>query len=339
MRKKFVNALLAAAMCLSMAGCGGKEPDEATSPTDATVEATAEPEAPEGFVDNTIEVEDYTEDELYLIDGDWILGVRDENVYLNGAGFQSRFAVNMLTTDGSGGLGIAGIRDKADFVQLGDMRYGIDDLVRSRTEGFQVLSMLAADFGVDRYEVDESGEVSLAECMGTGITGDALREAYSERADLDDYTVCVYYLHAQMSGMEETEYGKCKDILESEYGIDHSSTLDGTLAVMLYYDVNGYDMFYTVAIASPNYWTDSADYKANMLNGIRHDISKCYLSMSGIPIGFVNQVFLRCDTDAVSERTANDTEPESGDEADVTAEVPDEAPEGDGLTVEGDETE
>ena len=88
------------------------------------------------------------------------------------------------------------------------------------------------------------------------------------------------------------------DLLKEKYNIDHSSALDGSLAVMLYYDTTGHDLFYAVAASAPDYWTDAADFETNMNAHVKHDITKCCAIMDGDrPVGFVNQVFIRCDQD------------------------------------------
>lgn len=295
-------AMLLAAGCLS--GCDKKDPAAPEDGTAGYQTGTMDDfeEAPEGFVDNTVDPADYTEAELYFTDPEKnaIIGVTDRQAYYGGVGSQSRFAVNMISS-GTGdvaGLSAAAIRDRTDYVQFGDIKYGLDDLVRPRTEGFAVLEMMAADFGVDIYAADENGTVYLDRCAGKDLSGEELREAYSERADFEDYTVCVYYLHAHMNGMDQASYDECRSILEEKYGIAHSSVLDGSLAVMLYYDTTGHDLFYAVAASAPDYWTDAEDFEANMNAHVRHDITKCCMVMDGDhPVGFVNQVFIRCDQD------------------------------------------
>lgn len=298
----FFLALAVMAGCLS--GCNKDDPEPAAGETGGYQSGTMDDfeEAPEGFVDNTVDPADYTDAELYFTDPDKgaIIGVTDRQAYYGGTGAQTRFAVNMISS-GSGdvaGLSAAAIRGRTDYVQFGDIKYELEDLVRPRTEGFAVLEMMAADFGIDVYAADEDGTVYLDRCAGTGLSGDELRAAYSERADFEDYTVCVYYLHAHMNGMDQDEYDKCRGILKDKYGMDHSSVLDGSLAVMLYYDTTGHDLFYAVAASAPDYWTDSADFEANMESHVRHDITKCCMVMDGDhPVGFVNQVFIRCDQD------------------------------------------
>ena len=301
--KRLICALMACALLACMlSGCDRNDvPDDAepsvTDDTDAPVQA------PDGFVDNQVDPGDYTEAELYLTDPDKnaIIGVNDPNVYYRNAGFTARFAVNMISSasgDAVPGLPVSALEGHVDYIRLGDAEYQLEDLVRPRSEGFAVLEMLAADFGIDKYAEDENGAMRLEACMGTGVFGDALREAYSERADLEDYTVCVYYLHARMNGMAQSEYDKCREALVDAHGIDHSSLLDGTLAVMLYYDTSGYDLFYAVAVSAPGYWTDYEDFLANPDNQVRHDVTNCMMMMDGVkPVGFVNQVFIRCDQD------------------------------------------
>lgn len=315
--KRAVLLLLAISL-LALTACSKEgQIDDPGTPGPATGSADDFSEAPEGFVDNEIDPDEYTEDELYFTDAekDTIIGVNDETVYFNGTGMQSRFAVNMISsgTGAVAGLPIDAIKDRVDYIKFGDIRYKLDQLVRPRTEGFAVLEMMAADFGVDIYGSDENGTVYLLDCAGKELAGDELREAYSERADFDDYTVCVYYLHCRMSGMDESDHERCREILSEKYDIDHSSALDGTLAVMLYYDTTGHDLFYAVAAAAPDYWTDPEDFEANMDSHSKHDITNCCMVLDGDhPVGFVNQVFIRCDQDqpfSAGETESDDMDP------------------------------
>lgn len=330
--KKLACLLLAMCMALGLAACKKTGDDPVGDGY-----ATAPNEAPDGFVDNEIDPNAYTEDELYFTDPEKnaVIGVKDETVYYNGAGFNLRFAVNMITSDGEKSVGLAAgaIKDRVDLVRFGDKEYTLDQLIRPRTSGFEVLSMLAADFGIDIYGLDENNNVVLAACMGKDLTGEELREAYSERADFEDYTVLVYYIHAQMNGMEGSEYNACRDMLGEKYGIDHSSLLDGTLAVMLYHDVNGYDLFYAIAAAAPGYWNDASDFEANMDNSLRHDITNCCMILDGgTPVGFVNQVFIRCDQDVPYGDTGSSVQDDAGENADGDA---DENTDGDADTGDG----
>ena len=317
-------ALLAACLAAAaLSGCnaGANDPGDTSANMDAHGQAET---PPDGFVDNSADLSEYSDEEIYFTDPEKsaIIGVNDEQVYFNGAGFQSRFAVNMIIDgpEGSAGLPVDAIRDRVDRIQFGDFEYSVEDLVRPRTEGFAVLEKMAADFGIDVYGVDENDTVVLKECMGKELSGDALREAYSERADFEDYTVCVYYLHARMSGMAKADYDACRKTLEDRYGIDHSSLLDGTLAVMLYYDTTGHDLFYTIAASAPGYWSSPDDFADNLDNGLRHDITKCHMMMDGDhPVGFVNQVFIRCDRDPGG---AGTDEPQDGGSGQGAADGP-----------------
>lgn len=296
---------LAALMAVSLAGCN-KDAD----PGDTSAQgpgSSGGTQAPDGYVDNSIDIGEFKPEELIMADPDAgiVIGNMDEQIYWNGSGFNPKFAANALLTDQSRdadgkGLPLARFWDRIGGVNLGGKSYDITDLVRPRGEGFQVLEMLAKDFGVDRYD-PETG--ALAECLGAGIEGDALREAYSERSDLEDYTVCVYYLHAKMSGLDEAEYGKAVKALEDKAGTDHDHILDGTLAVMLYYDTDGNDAYYAVVASAPGYFRDAEDYAANMTSGLRYDITNCNMLVDDRPVGFLNHVIILCDQDEVPSAT------------------------------------
>ena len=309
--KRAVALLLVGLLSLSMlAACGGKDNADATEPGEPVNSESTEPELPEDFVDNTAGLEDMPEEQKVYADKDAqvVIGKQDENVFYNGSGFATMFAANMLScgTDPDAGEGLPLVRvyDRINYVQLGEHQYKLSDLARTRYDGFDVLKMLAADFGIDQYD-PETGELKV--CLGTEFESDeALREAYSERADLDNYSICVYYLHADMSGMSDADHKACIQALHDKYGIDHSQLLDGMLAVMLYYDLTGHDMFYTVAISAPGYWSSVEDYTNNMDSAMRHDISRCYMMMDDvIPVGFVNQCFLYCTSDEAMTQTVN----------------------------------
>ena len=297
---RIAAAILAGAMVLSLAGCkkGEDDPTKASDPSQ-----TDKIEAPEGYVDNSVDIGEFRPEELIMTDDEAgvVIGNMDEQIYWMGAGFNPKFAANALLTDSGedaeqNGLPLARFWDRIGGVALGGKTYGITDLVRTRGEGFQVLQMLAKDFGIDKYD-PETGE--LVGCLGKDLEGDALREAYSERADFDEYTVCVYYLHAEMSGMEDGEYAKAREALENKAGTDHDSILDGTLAVMLYYNTDGYDTHYAVVASAPGYFENAADYEANMTSGLRYDITKCHMLVDGRAVGFLNHVIILCDQDEI----------------------------------------
>lgn len=301
---RIAAAILAGAMVLSLAGCKKGEDENKKNPDPAQTEKI---EAPDSYVDNTIDIGDFRPEELIMTDDEAgvVIGNMDEQIYWNGAGFNPKFAANALLTDSSedaeqNGLPLARFWDRIGGVNLGGKTYAITDLVRNRNDGFQVLEMLVKDFGVDKYD-PETGD--LVECLGKDLSGDALREAYSERGETDDYTVCAYYLHAEMSGMDAGEYAKAREALENKTRTDHDSILDGTLAVMLYYDTDGYDMYYAIVACAPGYFENAADYEANMNSGLRYDITNCNMLIDGRAVGFLNHVFILCDQDEVPTKT------------------------------------
>ncbi len=299
---RIAAALLAGAMVLSLAGCKKGDEDQSKKQPESS-ETGGKIEAPDGYVDNTVDIGGFKSEELIMTDDEAgvVIGNMDEQIYWKGAGFNPKFAANALLTESgpdaeSKGLPLARFWDRIGGVNFGNKAYEITDLVRPRGEGFQVLEMLAKDFGVDKYDPD-TGE--LAECLGKDLEGDALREAYSERADLENYTVCVYYLHAEMSGLEKSEYDAARKVLKDKSGTDHDSILDGTLAVMLYYDTNGYDMYYAIVASAPGYFENADDYAKNMSSGLRYDITNCNMLVDDRAVGFLNHVIILCDQDEV----------------------------------------
>lgn len=309
MKKRTIAALLACGiLILGLAGCGKKD-ETVDGPDGPDQVETDYTEAPDNYVDLGEGLENLPDEQKYFLDeeADVVIGVRDENVYYRGEGFNTRFAIAMLSPnpegDNSQGLALARFWDRIDHVRFGGHEYAISDLARPRTEGFQVLEKLAADFGVVKYAVDEDGILGEAEMLGS-LSGEALREAYSEREDFEDYTVCVYYLDARMSGMDEAEQAKCRAILKEKYGTETDQYLDGTLAVMLYYTTDGHDSNYNLVAIAPSYWKNSEDFAANTDSRIRSDITNCHMMVDGInPVGFVSNVFIRCDTDTVATGT------------------------------------
>lgn len=304
--KRAAAAALSAVLLMgALTGCNAKKdpgPGDTSAETGVTGDASDFETKPDGFVDNEIDPSDYTEEELYFTDAgkNVIIGVNDGNTYYGGTPLQTRFAVNMISSgEGStAGLPADAIRDRVDYVRFGGMQYKLADLVRPRTDGLAVLKMLGDDFGIDIYGADEDGNVQMLQTGIKGLDGDGLRETYSERADFEDYTVCVHYLHACMHGMAESDYEKCVETLKSKYGITYSSMLDGTLAVMMYYDTEGNDLFYAIAAAAPGYWESPEAFAENPDGQTTHDITNCCMVLDGDhPVGFVNQVFIRCDQD------------------------------------------
>ena len=309
MKKRQIMAFaLCAVMVLGLAGCkkdGGIQ-DASGGQSESQPAGSTAPDKPDGFVDNGTGIDEI--DEAYLFESDLdagiTLGRRDSSVYCAGEPMGLMFATNLITADPDGdaseGFPLARIWNRVDHVRFGSHEYKLDELVRPRDQGFQVLEMLAADFGVVQYKQDpETGSLEGAAKLGS-LSGDALREAYSERSDQDGYTVCVYYLDAAMNGMPEEDYTACRTKLKEAYGTDTDQYLDGTLAVMLYYDTEGYDMYYNIAAIAPTYWESVDDFAKNMDSAVRHDTTNCHMVVDGdVKIGFVNQVFIRCDKDSV----------------------------------------
>lgn len=300
---RIAAAILAGAMVLSLAGCKKGDDETKQDPTGPTDKI----EAPDNYVDNRVDIGEFKPEELIMTDDEAgvVIGNMDEQIYWKGSGFNPKFAANALLTDASEdadsrGLPLARFWDRIGGVNFADKSYNITDLVRPRGEGFQVLKLLCSDFGVDKYD-PETGE--LVECLGRDLDETALREAYSERADLDGYTVCVYYIHAQMSGLDTAEYEKARAFLADKSGTDHDAILDGTLAVMLYYSPDGYDSHYAIVASAPGYFVNAEDYGNNMNSGLRYDITNCNMLVDDRPVGFLNHVIILCDQDEVPTAT------------------------------------
>lgn len=304
---------LAGMMALSLAGCNKGGSTDGTDGTDPSTSQGQVSGAPDGYVDNTVDPGAFKPEELIMADttAGVVIGNMDEQIYWNGSGFNPKFAANALMTESgpdadSKGLPLARFWDRIEDVNLAGKAYKLTDIVRTRGEGFQVLSMFAADFGIDKYD-PETG--ALSECLGKDLTGDALREAYSERSDFEGYTVCVYYIHAQMSGLSDEEHEKAAGALKDKKGTDHDHVLDGTLAVMLYYDTEGNDAYYAVVASAPGYFESADDYTANMDSGLRYDITNCNMMVDDRPVGFLNHVIILCDQDEVPTATVTYDKP------------------------------
>ena len=122
---------------------------------------------------------------------------------------------------------------------------------------------------------------SLATLVKEGYITDeeALRSAYSERVEYEDYTVCAYYFDAKMNNLDDKTYDKYREAYNAKYNIDTSESLDGTLAVMMYYDTSGHDYFYAIAISAPTYWDSEENFNANMNVNVRKDKLEKYQEM------------------------------------------------------------
>ena len=167
MKKRQIMAFaLCAVMVLGLAASGGQSESQ---PADSTA-----PDKPDGFVDNGAGIDEI--DEAYLFESDLdagiTLGRRDSSVYCAGEPMGLMFATNLITADPDGdaseGFPLARIWNRVDHVRFGSHEYKLDELVRPRDQGFQVLEMLAADFGVVQYKQDpETGSLEGAAKLGS----------------------------------------------------------------------------------------------------------------------------------------------------------------------------
>lgn len=298
MRKKILAILVMAAMITSLAGC--KKDDDTNNTTNATTTVHGQvTEAPEGFVDNTENKYALTNEELYMTISDIDrMAMRDDTVFADGDGFQFRFTTNLLCTDptvtpetNSDAISVAAIKDHVTEIKIADKTYKIDDLCRDNLSGIDVLKMFSKDFGVNVY----TDEMTKVEHKGDITDEEALRSAYSERVEYEDYTVCAYYFDAKMNNLDDKTYDKYREAYNAKYNIDTSESLDGTLAVMMYYDISGHDYFYAIAISAPTYWDSEENFNANMNVNVRKDITNCHMKFdNNTSVGFVNGMVITC---------------------------------------------
>ena len=305
-KKRIFTAGLLSVMLLTMTACNNDDQSTTTLITsDAAPESTTSAQVttpPDNYVDNAVTSSDqldYTYDELYAnIGGIANVAVRDEQVYLNNEGFQYRFMTNMLVTDmttdnnaNTGTVCITKLKDQIKTIKIGDYEYTYDQLIRDKTQGLEVVKMLSKDFGINIH--DENG--ILVERKGNIEDTDELRNAYSDREEYEDYTVCAYYFDAKLNNLDDETYQKYRDEYKTKYETDTGTYPDGTLAVLLYYDTEGHDYFYSIALSAPTYWDSEENFKANMNNNVRKDITNCYMEFNNnLKVGFVNRMVIMC---------------------------------------------
>ena len=293
MKKRFLAVLLASMAILSVAGCG-KEEAPVVSGNDIQEQVT---EAPDGYVDNSVDVGSYTDAELYFSIGDERMAVRDETLFSEGDGFQFRFATNVLSTnpdvnpeDNNGAISIVNMKDQIANFNIGGNIYTYDDLCRTGDQGFEVVKMFAEDFGVMTF--NEDGTVNR---LGN-ITDEAtLKTAYSESADYEDHSVLCYRFDAKMNNLDAETYDAYRAAYLEAYGVDTSVSLDGTLAVMIRTNTEGYCVGYDIVIDAPTYWDSEENFNANMDVTVRRDITNCHMMLTdSVQVGFVNNVAISC---------------------------------------------
>lgn len=298
MKKKMLIGCLVAMSMLSLAGCGKGDKGESLVETGMQVEEQVT-EAPEDYVDNSADKYAYTDEEMYASFDENRIAVHDEQIFADGIGFQYRFTTNLISTDpnvspdtNKEAISIDSIKDHVENIVLGNKTYSLNDICKDSTAGLEVVKMFAEDFGVNIY--DENGV--LIERKGNITDEAALREAYSQRSDFENYSVCAYYFDAKMNSFDEETYQKYRDLYREANGTDTSTSLDGTLAVLLYYDTTGHDYFYTIVVTAPSYYDSEENFKANMnVANVRTDITNCRMIMdNGINIGFVNNMAIQC---------------------------------------------
>lgn len=296
-RNKHIGKIIAAACaaCILLAGCSGG--DETGNPD--TGEATGIA-PPDNYADNsedpgdTGNILEYTSGELHAsiggIDG---AAVRDEQAYISGEGFQYRFAANLMTADNNGSAPcISDMKADIEKIRIAGKEYGYDDLIRDKTQGLEVVKMLAEDFGVNKCD----GSGVLIERLGNVQDTDELRNAYSDRVEYDSYTACAYYFDARMNDLDDDTYDEYRRLYARKYDTDTSECLDGVLSVILYYDTDGHDYFYTIVLSAPTYYSSRKNFEANMRTNIRKDITNCHAELKdGLKVGFVNRTAIMCD--------------------------------------------
>ena len=309
-KKRIFTIVLIGMMLAAMTGCSNNTDNNSSANTSSNTssDTTSETSAPDDYVDNSVTSNplDYTDSELYANIGDIAnIATRDEQVYINNEGFQYRFTTNLLTTDKSGNestnagaVCISDIKDHVSKIVIGNKEYTYSDLIRDKTQGLEVVKMLSQDFGINIH--DENG--ILTERKGNITDTAELRNAYSDREEFEDYTVCAYYFDARLNNLDSETYKEYREEYNKKYNTDTGAYLDGTLAVLLYYDTKGNDYFYSIVLSAPTYWNSKENFMANMNNNVRKDISKCYMEFDNeLKIGFVNKMTIMCSEMPVSE--------------------------------------
>lgn len=308
-KNRIFTLMLMAAMTLSLSACNNdKENTDVSSTTTTSSESIHEQVTtpPDSYVDNSVTENplDYTDSDLYdSIGGIENIAYRDEQVFINNEGFQYRFATNLLVTDSENGNNAADItllKNDIEKIVIGDKEYSYDQLIRNKTDGIEVVKMFSEDFGLNICE----GDGTLKERKGNITDIDTLRNSYSDRVAYDDYTVCSYYFDVKLNNLDDETYTKYRNACAEKFGTDTTKYLDGTLAVMLYYDTSGHDYFYAISLSAPTYWDSEANFLANMQNNVRKDISKCYIDFKDNPnVGFINDTVIMCSGDLNTDTT------------------------------------
>lgn len=296
MAKNIKLAAICAACVLALTACSGENKNETSNTSSSTSSTMSNTVPPEGYVDNTStdsNTLDYTDDELYAgIGSEKKAMVRDEKTFINGEGFQYRFATNLLTTEKQDNVVcIEDAKDKISKFVIGGHEYAYGDLVRDKTQGIEIIKLFAKDFGINKC--DEKG--NLVERLGDIQDTDGIRNAYSDRVEYDDYTACAYYFDAKLNSFDDATYEKCREKYAEKHKTDTGANLDGVLGVILYYDKDGNDYFYSIILSAPTYYNDEKNFEANMDNNLRKDVTNCHVEFSdGLKVGFINKTAIMC---------------------------------------------
>lgn len=294
--KKVTAAAVCCILLASIAGCSKEEgnSNSSGSSTDTNISDGTGITPPDNYIDNSpSDPLEYTSSEIYSSIGN-IGGaaIRDEQAYIDGEGFQYRFTANLLTTETEGTAPcISDMKKDIGKIIIGNKKYDYDDLIRDKTQGIEVVRMLAKDFGVNICD----GTGKLIERKGNIQDTNELRNAYSDRVEYDDYTACTYYFDAAMNDLDADTYARYREKYAKKYGTDSSEYLDGILAVILYYDTSGHDYFYSVVISAPTYYSSEKNFEANMNTNIRKNITYCHAELeNGLRVGFINRTAIMC---------------------------------------------
>ena len=300
--KKILTGIITMFLVLSLTACNKSDSDsssESSSSISSDISSTSdnnEITPPEGYVDNSsVNESGYTHDEIYMnVGGVDNIAVKDEQIFDNGNGFQYRFSTNLLTTDKSNSESapcITDMKNDIDKFIIGDKEYKYEDLIRDQSQGIEIVKMFAEDFGLNLC--DNSG--NLIEHKGNVSDIDMLRNLYSDKVEYDSYTACAYYFDVKMNNLNSETYDKYRIKYKEANNTDTGAYLDGVLGVVLYYDLDGHDYFYSIVLSAPTYYSNEKNFEANMMTNVRKDITNCCAQLkNGLKIGFVNKTAIMC---------------------------------------------
>lgn len=301
-RSRIAIIALACALAASLGGCKDKD-DINNSNGTAPAEASNTIAKENGDNNNAKKEEDdsamleNTDEELYSALGSAERAlICDELAFYNGEVYQYRLNARIITTEPAAGdaLQLDDIKDGIDKIVIGDKNYSINELVRDQSEGLEIVKLFARDFGLNRC----TPEGILIERLGDVSESDDLRSLYSDRVDFNDqnaYTACAYYFDVKLGNYDAADYDNYRAIYKENYGSDTGFNLDGKLGVVLYYDSEGNDYFYSIVISAPGYYSNEKNFRANMGNSLRKDITNCHiLTTDGLKAGLTDNIMIMC---------------------------------------------